>query len=137
MQFGEYVENQTYQMRMSMIHLTINIILLPLLSIAANSDIFKIAGQLFSFARLNESFVLTDGANFYVTIIMQNASLGILNIVVRLTDLFNNCGSCKKVDTFYYHTRTKPLKHKEIDVYQYGYYYALASTIINATTIYG
>ena len=68
---------------------------------------------------------------------MQNASLGFLNVIVRLTDLFNNCGSCKNVDKFYYNTRTKPLKKKEIDIYQYGYYFALSCTMINITSAFG
>ena len=137
LKFSEYVANQIYQIRLSMIHLTMNILILPMLSISANADILGVGRKLFTFERFNQSVVQSEGASFYITIFLQAASLGFLNVIVRITDLFNNCGSCKKVDKFYYNTRTKPLKKKEIDIWMYGYYFAYTATIINATSIYG
>lgn len=68
---------------------------------------------------------------------MQYSSIGFLNVILRLSDIFNHCGSLKAVDRFYYRMRTSSLKKKETDVYEYGYYFALSATLINATTALG
>ena len=89
LKFSEYVANQIYQIRLSMIHLTMNILILPMLSISANADILGVGRKLFTFERFNQSVVQSEGASFYITIFLQAASLGFLNVIVRITDLFN------------------------------------------------
>ena len=135
--FDEFEENQTYQMRMSMIFLSINMIVLPMLSIAASSDIFTITKQILTFEKFNRSFVLSDAATFYITLVAVNSSLGVMNILLRISKLIKFCGSCRKIEKSDYRTRTKHLKKKENNIYRYGYFYSLTATIINITSIFG
>ena len=68
---------------------------------------------------------------------MQYASIGFLNLVVRLGDLINFCCKCKKIDRTYFIKRTIPEKKSESDIYKYGFNNALTCTLINATAMFG
>lgn len=68
---------------------------------------------------------------------LVNSSLGFLNVLDRLTDLFNECGSLKKIDQFYHGVRNRTWLKRETYIFQYGYYYALTTTLVTVTGIYG
>ena len=64
-------------------------------------------------------------------------SLGFLNTLLRITDLFNFLFRVQAINRFYVGISEKPWLKFEPDTFDYGYYYALYTTLINVTTTFG
>lgn len=142
--YTEYMSKEIFINRVSFIYLLINIVFVPMFSLAAGQDIINLAESVLLWKAYNKIFLLSDScriiiyvATFYYTIILINSSLGFLNVLDRLTDLFNECGSLRNIDKFYHGVRNRTWLKRETYIFQYGYYYALSTTLITATGIYG
>ena len=74
---------------------------------------------------------------FYTTIILLTSSWGFVNVLLRITDLFNQGFSLSSIDDFYHGLRQRPWNKRETHIFRYGYYYALSCTLVNITTVFG
>jgi Calcium-dependent channel, 7TM region, putative phosphate len=68
---------------------------------------------------------------------MQQLSLGFGYVLLRITDLFNFLFSVKAINKFYDRISEKAWLKFECDTFDYGYYYAMYTTLINITTTFG
>ena len=68
---------------------------------------------------------------------MQQLSLGFGYVLLRITDLFNFLFNVKAINKFYDRISEKAWLKFECDTFDYGYYYAMYTTLINITTTFG
>ena len=68
---------------------------------------------------------------------MQQLSLGFGYVLMRITDLFNFLFSVKAINKFYDRISEKAWLKFECDTFDYGYYYAMYTTLMNITTTFG
>lgn len=142
--YSDYVAYQRFISKVSIFYLTVNILLLPLISMSASSDIIDVTMKAIAWQRFSQSFIYSqscrsmfDEATFYMTILMQYASNGFLFSVVRIADLFNFWGNLAAVDRHFDRLRRRTMDRRENEVYEYGYFFALSATLINATSAFG
>lgn len=81
--------------------------------------------------------VPSNQATFYLTLLLQQSSLGFLHVLMRITDLLNFFFRIKAINKFYIKISEKSWLKNEPDTYDYGYYYALYSTLINIVVTFG
>jgi hypothetical protein len=72
-----------------------------------------------------------------MTVLFQLSSVGFLNVLLRITDLFNFLASVKRTDAFYKKIAEKPWLKYEGDTFDYGFYYANYTTLINIVVAFG
>ena len=80
---------------------------------------------------------LFNTATFYLTLFLQQASIGFMHILVRISDLFNFFFRTRAAEKFYVNISRKPWLKNETDTFDYGYYYAMYSCLINITITFG
>lgn len=68
---------------------------------------------------------------------MQQLSLGFGYVLLRITDLFNFLFNVKAINKFYDRISEKAWLKFECDTFDYGYYYAMYTTLMNITTTFG
>lgn len=68
---------------------------------------------------------------------MQQISFGFLNVLLRITDSFNFLFRVKVINEFYHKISIKPWFKFECDTFDYGYYLAIYTTLINIATVFG
>ena len=68
---------------------------------------------------------------------LQASSLGFLHVMLRVTDLLNYLFRIEAINKFYIKISEKSWLKYEPDTYDYGYYYALYSTLITIVVTFG
>lgn len=114
----------------------LNMLLLPMIGLGSDSSWSLIAG-FFSWRKVSRTFLFGNSASFYITMQLQQMSLGFQYVLVRITDLINFLFSIKAVNKFYTGISEKPWLKFECDTFDYGYYYAMYTTMINGAICFG
>lgn len=111
-------------------------LLLPALGYGADSSWSLLEG-VFTWRKIRREFIFGTASIFYITLILQQISLGFLNVLLRITDLFNFLFRPAAINKFYIGISEKAWLKFECDTFDYGYYYAMYTTIVNLTNTFG
>lgn len=114
----------------------LNMLLLPLIGYGADSS-WSLIGGIFTWRKVRSNFIFGGSAVFYLTLQLQQSSLGFQYVLLRLTDLLNFLFRVKAIDKFYIGISEKPWLKFECDTFDYGYYYAMYSTFVNIVSAFG
>lgn len=74
---------------------------------------------------------------FYMTLLLQQGSLGFFYVLLRITDMINFFFSPSAINNFYIKISQKPWIKYEGDTFDYGYYYSVYTTLINSVGAFG
>ena len=58
--YSDYISYQKFINRVTLFYLFVNILILPLISISANSDIIDVAQKFFTWDRFNQTFIYSN-----------------------------------------------------------------------------
>ncbi len=122
--------------RVLSVYMHLNMLLLPALGYGADSS-WSLVGGIFTWRRIRKEFIFGTASIFYLTLLLQQISLGFLNVLLRITDLFNFLFRPQAINKFYIGISEKPWLKFECDTFDYGYYYAMYTTLINVTNTFG
>lgn len=114
----------------------LNMLLLPLIGYGADSS-WSLVGGFFTWRKVRSNFIFGGSAVFYLTLQLQQISLGFQYVLLRLTDLLNFLFRVQAINKFYIGISEKPWLKFECDTFDYGYYYAMYSTFINIVSAFG
>lgn len=74
--------------------------------------------------------------NFFITLVLQNASIGFLVSHIRIPMLVKWVFDVRAIFTKRSTLREKIVYRKESETFEYGYYYALCITIANIAIVF-
>lgn len=109
--------------------MSLNMLVLPLIGYGSDSSWSLIEG-LFTWRQVRSQFIFGSLSTFYFTLQLQQLSLGFQYVLLRLTDLLNFLFRVGAINKFYIGISQKPWLKFECDTFDYGYYYAMYSTLI-------
>lgn len=130
--FRQHTQIISYQKFIFLVHsfyMSLNMLVLPLIGYGADSSWSLVEG-FFTWRRVRNQFIFGTISTFYLTLQLQQISLGFQYVLIRMTDLVNFLFRVGAINKFYISISQKPWLKFECDTFDYGYYYAMYSTYI-------
>jgi hypothetical protein len=130
--FRQHTQIISYQKFIFLVHsfyMTLNMLVLPLIGYGSDTSWSLVEG-FFTWRRVRNQFIFGTISTFYLTLQLQQISLGFQYVLIRMTDLVNFLFRVGAINKFYISISQKPWLKFECDTFDYGYYYAMYSTYI-------
>ena len=137
--FRQHTEFITYHKFIFMVlsfYMHLNMLLLPLIGYGSDTS-WSLMASFFSWKKVSYTFIFGTSSTFYLTLQLQQISLGFQYVLMRITDLLNFLFRIQAINKFYISITEKPWLKFECDTFDYGYYYAMYTTLINIVSTLG
>jgi hypothetical protein len=137
--FRQHTQIISYQKFIFLVHscyMMLNMLVLPLIGYGSDSSWSLIEGFI-TWRKVRSQFIFGTISTFYLTLLLQQASLGFQYVLLRMTDLLNFLCRVGAINKFYISISQKPWLKFECDTFDYGYYYAMYTTFIIIVCAFG
>lgn len=110
----------------SFFYMLLNFLVIPGITLTTADSLFSVVyNKIYDIPELLSKIYLSNSGYFFVTLIIQNATISSVFYLLRLDEIFSN--SCSSFVAFfkrYFINSGKQWHRSEADVFQFGYFYA-------------